>query len=204
MLSFMSITVTALHASARPGSNSKWLLDRAMERLDRAATLRRVEVDWHVRSVVDLDVQPCVGCDDCRTTGRCSIGDDMDGLYPLLRSSQVIIVASPIFFRGLPSSLKAVVDRCQCLWADRFLLGLAGPTAGRRGLVLLAGASRQDRDYQPAEGIMTAWFRSLGVSAHEVVRGQGLDREGEAAGRSDLVDRIDAAVSSLIEDVVSR
>jgi len=203
MLHGMSITVTALHASARPGSNSKWLLDRAVDCLNRAVALRSIEVDWHVLSVPRLEVQPCLGCDDCRTTGLCSITDGMDALYPLLRSSQLIIVASPIFFRGVPSVFKAVVDRCQCLWAERFLLGLSGPTAGRRGLVLLAGASRQDRDYEPAEGIMTSWFRSLGVSAHEVVRGQGLDREGEAVGRSDLVSRIDAAVSSLIEDVAA-
>jgi len=43
------------------------------------------------------------------------IRDDMDGIYPQLLDADVVIVASPMFFYGLTSQVKALIDRCQAL-----------------------------------------------------------------------------------------
>ena len=45
--------------------------------------------------------------------------DDMQDVYPLLPEADELIVVSPVYFSGAPSSLKALLDRMQPhFWAD--------------------------------------------------------------------------------------
>ncbi len=60
--------------------------------------------------------EPCSDCRFCETEFGCTNSDVMDELYPLLKSSKLISLSSPVYFSGLPSHLKAFIDRTQPLW----------------------------------------------------------------------------------------
>ncbi|MCU0580127.1 MAG: flavodoxin family protein [Desulfobacterota bacterium] len=107
--------VLGIYGSPRPGGNSDLLLDRALAgAAESGADLDRI----YVR---DLKISGCLECGGCDETGACVVPDDMDDVYPRLQEAEVIIMAAPMFFYGVPAQLKALVDRSQALWAGRRL-----------------------------------------------------------------------------------
>ncbi|GAJ23061.1 unnamed protein product, partial [marine sediment metagenome] len=62
--------------------------------------------------------------DACLEAGRCKIEDDMQMVYRELEDADRIVLASPIQFMGVTAQMKAMIDRCQALWARKYLLKL--------------------------------------------------------------------------------
>ena len=68
--------------------------------------------------VSELEIGPCVGCGGCAKQEEdaypaCIFDDDMQQLYELLPEMDELVVVSPVYFSGAPSSMKAVLDRMQ-------------------------------------------------------------------------------------------
>lgn len=63
--------------------------------------------------VDDLKVNSCLGCFTCwvKTPGQCVHKDDMADLLTKLQTTEVLILATPVFVDGMTSTLKAVLDR---------------------------------------------------------------------------------------------
>ncbi|MBW1709871.1 MAG: flavodoxin family protein [Deltaproteobacteria bacterium] len=129
------VEVLALAFSPRKGGNSDILLDEFL----RGAREAGAEVKLYAAR--DLNVRACLECGECDAAGECVIRDDMDELYPLLINTKRIVVASPIFFYGLPSGSKAIVDRTQALW-NRVRLNPELRRKDGRGFFIGVGATR--------------------------------------------------------------
>lgn len=66
--------------------------------------------------VVDISsahIEHCKGCFGCwtATPGHCVIHDDMDILLPKVIAADIIIWSFPLYYYGIPSKLKAFLDR---------------------------------------------------------------------------------------------
>ena len=64
-----------------------------------------------------MDIRPCTACDVCREDNAidCNINDDMEGLYPRLRETDVLVIASPIYYFTVSAQTKLFMDRCYAL-----------------------------------------------------------------------------------------
>lgn len=60
-----------------------------------------------------MKIEHCVGCFCCWkvTPGQCAIRDDMDIIREKIMESDVIILSFPLYFFGVSSKMKAVIDR---------------------------------------------------------------------------------------------
>ena len=69
--------------------------------------------DVEIVSVADYRVCPCIGCNSCfgRADHACFQKDDMAEIYRKLHHTDVLVIASPVYFYGLSAQLKAVIDR---------------------------------------------------------------------------------------------
>lgn len=56
-------------------------------------------------------VHPCIGCDECNMNGPCIYKDDMEELRDRLIASDVVVLASPMYYFGFSAQLTAVIDR---------------------------------------------------------------------------------------------
>ena len=132
--------VLGLAGSPRRGGNTEPLLDRALA----GAASQGAEVEKVVLS--RLKVAPCVACDGCFEGNGCVVRDDFQLIYPKLIEARGIILASPIYFMGVSAQAKALIDRCQCLWARKYVakVPLPPPIGGgqRQGLFLATAGSR--------------------------------------------------------------
>ncbi len=59
------------------------------------------------------EVKPCTGCYYCwkSGTGRCVLKDDVAAIQQRMLDADVIIFSFPLYFFGMPSQLKALIDR---------------------------------------------------------------------------------------------
>lgn len=79
----------------------------------------------------------CRHCDYCLENKECAFKDDMYELYPLLKDSKGIVIASPVYTGGVSAQIKAVMDRCRALGAAdqnffRYKVGMAIAVGGDR------------------------------------------------------------------------
>jgi multimeric flavodoxin WrbA len=67
-----------------------------------------------------LNIKPCTACDGCRKKEHidCVIQDDMQMLYPKLRSADAVVIASPIYWFTVSAQTKLFMDRWYGLGGD--------------------------------------------------------------------------------------
>ena len=65
-------------------------------------------------------ILPCIDCQACFKTGKCILEDDMDEVYELLRTTNILVLASPVYFYGISAQLKALLDRLHNPVRDTF------------------------------------------------------------------------------------
>ncbi len=69
-----------------------------------------------VFNIKKMDISPCRGCLSCmhKTCGECIIKDDMQILYRAMQSSELMVVATPVYTDNMSAQMKTVIDRCMC------------------------------------------------------------------------------------------
>lgn len=156
------LKVVGIYGSPRKGGNTDLLLDSALKGCqERGFEVKRV----YVR---DLHIKGCSGCDGCAKTGICVVKDDMQDIYMLLDDADVIILSSPIFFYGVTSQLKALIDRGQAMWwrtrgGKRIEKSKKNTTQGR-GYLIAVGATRGKNLFECAKLTARYFFDALGMS----------------------------------------
>jgi multimeric flavodoxin WrbA len=159
--------------SPRLGGNTDILLDEAI----RGA--RDAGADAEKLLVAKLAIAPCAEDYGCLKDGNCTIADDMEGVYPKLLEADRVIVASPIFFYGLTAQLKALVDRCQALWARKYVLKTSPPDSGREGAFIGVGATKGEKLFEGSILTVTYFFQTIGVKYADELLVRGVDQKGE-------------------------
>lgn len=73
----------------------------------------RTALNTEILTVSKMDIRPCTGCFHCwsKTPGKCCIQDDMASVIEKMLAADVIIWSFPLYYYGLPSHLKALMDR---------------------------------------------------------------------------------------------
>ncbi len=100
--------ILVLNGSPKRKSDTFRLTEAFLKGLDRE---KRHEIT--VIDVIERKIAPCRGCFGCwqNMDGHCVIDDDQNGILDLYRTSDIIIWSFPLYCYGMPSHLKAVLDR---------------------------------------------------------------------------------------------
>jgi len=62
-----------------------------------------------------LSVKPCQSCGVDPCPKFCLLDDDMNLVYEVLDSCNVIVLGSPVYFDTVSAQTKLMIDRCNCL-----------------------------------------------------------------------------------------
>ena len=99
------MNILILSGSPRKGGNTELLAEAFAK---GASARHHVEIV----SVRDYKVNPCLGCNACfMTNGICAQKDDMSVIYEKMNQTDMLVIASPVYFYGISAQLKAVIDR---------------------------------------------------------------------------------------------
>ncbi len=153
----MSLKVLGISTSPRKKGNSDTLLRRALEGAESAGAQTE-----YIR-LSDYKIGPCIECNACYSTGRCSVEDDYQRLLEKLLKADHLIFATPIFFMTVCAQAKMLIDRGQCLWAHKYVLKreLFNPERDRRAMVIAVGGSKGVKQFDSIRRTMKTYFDCL-------------------------------------------
>jgi multimeric flavodoxin WrbA len=84
-----------------------------------------------------------------------------------------------MFFYGITAQLKALIDRCQALWARKHVLKQNWPGAGRRGAFIAVGATKGEKLFDGSTATVRYFFKTIGVEYAEELLIRGVDLKGD-------------------------
>lgn len=174
--------ILVIHGSPRKDGNSEILMKEAIK------AFKEEDHEVEVIKPALMKIAPCLNCDGCVETGECIIKDDMDKVYEAIAEADRVVVASPVFFFGVPAQLKALIDRCQALWCRKYLLKEPiSNKQGRKGLLVMVGGMARERGFEASNATVTAFFRTIDVPEHEFVYFKKIDVKGEVLKHPDAL-----------------
>ncbi|MBO7406163.1 MAG: flavodoxin family protein [Clostridia bacterium] len=102
--------ILVLNGSPKKQSDTFRMTEAFLRGLTRA---QETECDVRIVNVIDEHIAPCRGCFGCwqQGDGHCVIDDGQNAILDLYRNSDLIIWSFPLYCYGMPSHLKAVLDR---------------------------------------------------------------------------------------------
>ena len=101
------MNILVLNGSPRPQGDTAKMVSVFRE----AAQHGRHEVT--VFDVCRMNIRGCLACEYCHGKGQgvCAQKDDMQAIYEALRETDMLVLASPIYYHNLSGQLKCVIDR---------------------------------------------------------------------------------------------
>jgi multimeric flavodoxin WrbA len=141
--------VLAVNGSPKgAGGNTALILDPFLKGMQEAGA------DVEIILLKDRRILPCMGDYSCwhRTPGRCIVEDDMAAILPLVASSDILVLASPVYVDGVTGPMKGFMDRIIPVVSPRFEMReghcrhprLGGGTGGSMVLVSNCGFWEMD------------------------------------------------------------
>ena len=189
------LKILGLGGSPRSKGNTDLLLDQALAGASSAGAYVEKIVLNRVRA------RPCQECGSCNTTGVCRMQDEMQGLYKKLEELDGIVVASPIFFMGLTAQTKAIIDRCQALWARKYLLGrnIGRPGQTRLGVFIATGGTNRGYTFRPSTTIIKSFFATIEVTYFRELLYGSIDARGDILQHSSAMEEAFQAGADLVK-----
>lgn len=171
--------ILALLGSPRVRSNSTLLAEAFLE----ACRARGAVVEtFHLNK---MSYQGCQACMGCKTKAEaCILEDEMTPVYEAIRTADVLVFASPVYFGDLSGQLKLALDRFYAYLTPDFASRLP---AGKQWVVFLTQANPDAAPFADIFGRYEFFMKWLGFSPNHILRGCGLGGPGEVASRAELL-----------------
>ncbi len=168
--------ILTLAGSPRRNGNTDILLDAFLE----GANEKRANIDKII--ICQLQFKPCQECNSCFSNRQCIVDDDMQMVYPKIWEADIIVLASPIFFVAVSAYSKMLIDRCQCLWARKYVLKEEYPEekrANRFGVFLSTAGSRNPGIFEGAIKTVKSFYDVCEVTYHQEILRNLVDEKGD-------------------------
>lgn len=101
----MSKNVLILSSSPRKGGNSDTLCDQFKKGAE--------EIGSQVEKIrlAEMKIDYCSACYACKKLRHCVKQDDMEQIISKMRSANVIVLATPVYFYTMCAQMKTMIDR---------------------------------------------------------------------------------------------
>lgn len=161
--------ILAITASPRAGNSSY-----AAEKFIKGLKGRKTIID-----INKLRIRPCGACRSCAEKLKCVYDDGAARLIGLVDEADVVAVAAPVYFTGVPGPLKTFIDRNQVVW-ERWKSGIRNPESGiKSGIIILTSGHNNPEHFMPAESEIRSFFAVNGIKTRLVLRMGNMDKKGE-------------------------
>lgn len=172
-----------------------------LEALLNEHAIRTVVVD-----VNGLKIDHCIDCGYCsKNKGRCVFTDDMDEIYKLLKDINHMVVVSPVYFNGIGSRLKTLVDRCQMIFMSEFAFKTPYPKCINQALkggylISFGGANAYENQFIGNEATIGLLMRNLKMPLKSHLKYAGTDHWEKER----LPDAVTEDIQAIVKHILKR
>lgn len=168
--------ILGIEGSPRKGGNTDTLMGRFLEGCASQGA------ETKVLAACRLKIAGCIHCDGCFAAGECVVQDDMQMVYREMEAADGLVIASPVQFMSVSAQLKALIDRCQALWARKYILKIPplGDNRPRKGFFLsISGRRTVPHLFEGEVLIIKTLFHITDVKYSGDILLPGIDAKGE-------------------------
>ena len=97
--------ITILMGSPNSKGSTSILVENFMKGAEEAGH------SCEVLDVCHANIHPCSGCVACGYEGPCVQKDDVEQIRKKILASDMLVLATPLYYYGMTAQLKAVIDR---------------------------------------------------------------------------------------------
>jgi multimeric flavodoxin WrbA len=178
------VKIVCVLGSPRENANSSMIANR----FSTAAKKFGSEVKTFVLN--DLTFRGCQGCMLCKTQlDRCAVKDDLTEVLDAIRDTDVLVLASPVYYWDVSGQLKCFLDRTfSYLVPDFYTNPVKSRLAPGKKLVLILAQANPDQNmFTDIFPKFDYFFRSYGFNDTRLVRACGVGAPGEVENRADVM-----------------
>ncbi len=168
---------------------------------------KKFGANTHMLNVTDLNISPCKECGTCEKRDFCAIKDDMQIVYSLIRESDVVVMATPVFFYAPTAQIKALIDRTQALWSRKYVHKLLDPGANwRKGVVISVGATKGKNLFEPILLVAKYFFDAIGANFvdKDALLFRGVEKTGDIEKHPTAIKEAERLAEVIMEPFLKR
>ena len=183
----------AVSTSPRSKGNSDSALDMFLDEVNDSFSVEKV-------SLKTVPFSPCRGCGFCEKEGECIQKDAFIPLMEKMLSCDVLVFASPVYALSVCAQAKTAIDRCQALWARKYLLKTTAPIAEKRGVFLATAGQTYPEVFEHTVPVARFLFDVSGVRGKNMqyVLLSGLDKKTDFAKSEAAQRQVQSAAEELL------
>jgi multimeric flavodoxin WrbA len=153
-------------------------------------TAERLGAEVSIFALNKLEFRGCQGCMACKTTlEKCVLRDDLTEVLEAVRNTDVVVLASPVYFWDISSQLKAFMDRTFSYLVPDFI---TNPIKSRlepgKQLVFILSQGNPDASlFADIFPKFDYFFRMFGFSGTHLIRACGVREPGEVESHEEVM-----------------
>ncbi len=183
--------IVAVLGSPRLQGNSACL---AREFLNAARELGAKVQEYQLNT---LNFQGCQGCLICKTESEaCILEDDLAPVLAAIKESQVLVLASPVYYGDVIGQLKCFFDRTYSFFNSDFSSRVP---AGKKAVLILAQANPDPEQFADIFPRYKRWLKLYGFEPVRLLRAVGVRDQGDIDGQTDLLAQAAALARELVQ-----
>jgi len=184
---------TCLLGSPRRNGNSDTLANRFVQ----TAEYYKASVETFALS--ELTYNGCVNLFECKTRlTRCGQSDDLTPVLDSIENSEVLVLASPIYFTNLTGQMKLAIDRLFSFFVPDY------PTAAvksrltpNRHLVLIQTQGEPENRYANILDQYSAGFKGLGYDNTHLIRAWNVREPTDISSDAEILSQCDSVAECI-------
>ncbi len=176
--------IVCLLGSPREKGNSAAIANRF------CSTAERLGAEVRTFALNNLEYRGCQACMACKTKlDQCALEDDLTEVLDAVCETDVLVLASPVYYGDVSSQLKAFIDRTYSYLTPDYITS-SKPCRLSEGkklvFILVQGNPDQERFADIFERY-DYFFKWYGFTESHLIRAWGARGMGEVATREDLM-----------------
>jgi multimeric flavodoxin WrbA len=186
------MNVTCLLGSPRPQGNSTLVARRF---IDKAAELGANVTTWSLNQIKFKGCQACMGCKTRKDV--CVLEDDLTPVLTAVRETDVLVLATPVYFADVASPVKAFIDRTYSFVGPDYL---TNPNASRlakgKKLVFIQSQEGGPKAFQDIFPKYNLFLNFYGFAESRYILAAEVGPAGAVADRVDVMAQADEAADA--------
>ncbi len=138
----------------------------------------------------NLEYRGCQGCMACKTKlDRCVLNDDLTEVLDAIRETDILVLASPVYFWDISSQLKTFMDRTFSYLVPDFITNpkKSRLAPGKKLVFILAQGNPDQTSYPDIFQKFDYFFKGYGFVENHFIRAFGVRELGEVEGHEDVM-----------------
>ncbi len=186
--------IVCLLGSPREKGNSATIANRF------CAAAERLGAEVQTFALNKLEYRGCQACMACKTKlDQCVLEDDLTEVLEAVRETDILVLASPVYYGDLSSQLKGFIDRSYSYLASDYLTN-PKPSRLSEGKKLVFISTQGNPDQERFAGIFERYdyfFKWYGFTESRLIRACGVREAGEVAAREDVMNLAETTAENM-------